>query len=533
MQLWRLLQSFGPGALAVLGAFTAAFGLAAAAINRLLAAQALDGPSHDFDPTQLGLFLALLAIAKLSIFHLVSDLAARVQRANARLLSRLLRRIGETSLEVIDREGAEVLQGRLARCMGALAASVGPISRLIFPVGGIVGIAVVLALHHTVSMLLFTGGLAILLACWAASQRWLYHRYATALAMERQVSRGIGALLTGFKEIRLDPAKGAALQRQDIDPAIAAAGAQRGAAGSIMAANEVLGRAAPLVLMGIVGLIAPVVSPELARDGAIAAAIIIMLPTGLLASTGEIARANAAYAEAEQLDRDLVREPPIRPMAESAPAFRSLELRAITFRHAGEGGLPGFGIGPVNLRVRAGEIVFLVGGNGSGKSTLMKLLGGLYEPLSGVTLLNGAELDIRACRSLFSAIHADFHVFDRFYGHHDLDGARLDALLARFGLGNVTRHVQGQLTTTALSSGQRRRLAMVACLLDDKPILLLDEWAADQDPEFRRFFYRELLPELRAAGKTVIAASHDDRYFDAADRLIRLERGRITRKGAT
>ena len=63
------------------------------------------------------------------------------------------------------------------------------------------------------------------------------------------------------------------------------------------------------------------------------------------------------------------------------------------------------------------------------------------------------------------------------------------------------------------------------CCLDDKPFVLLDEWAAEQDPEFRRYFYDELLPRLKKQGKGVIVITHDDRYFEQADKMIKLERG--------
>jgi putative ATP-binding cassette transporter len=85
--------------------------------------------------------------------------------------------------------------------------------------------------------------------------------------------------------------------------------------------------------------------------------------------------------------------------------------------------------------------------------------------------------------------------------------------------------VNRQITTTNLSTGQRRRLALILCLLDDKPVFLLDEWAAEQDPQFRRRFYRELLPELKQQGKTIVAVTHDDDSYDVADRVLKMQFG--------
>ncbi len=85
----------------------------------------------------------------------------------------------------------------------------------------------------------------------------------------------------------------------------------------------------------------------------------------------------------------------------------------------------------------------------------------------------------------------------------------------------------GAFSTTDLSTGQRKRLALLNAWLEERPVLVFDEWAADQDPVFRRVFYTELLPELKALGKTIIVISHDDRYFAIADQLIRMQAGRV------
>ena len=83
------------------------------------------------------------------------------------------------------------------------------------------------------------------------------------------------------------------------------------------------------------------------------------------------------------------------------------------------------------------------------------------------------------------------------------------------------------LSTTQLSQGQRKRLALLTAYLEDRSIYLFDEWAAEQDPEFRAHFYEELLPQLKAKGKTLLVATHDDRYFDLADMVVKMELGRL------
>lgn len=170
----------------------------------------------------------------------------------------------------------------------------------------------------------------------------------------------------------------------------------------------------------------------------------------------------------------------------------------------------------------------IAGGNGAGKSTLLRVLTGLYPTETGDILLDGRRPTRDRLRALFATVFTDFHLFDRLYGVGQVDPERVGRLLERLLLsGKVTLREGAFSTTTALSTGQRKRLALIAAVLEDRPVLIFDEWTADQDPEFREIFYSELLPELKEAGRTVIAVTHDDRYFDRADRLIRMRRGQI------
>ncbi|MBD9654865.1 cyclic peptide export ABC transporter [Pseudomonas sp. PDM12] len=219
--------------------------------------------------------------------------------------------------------------------------------------------------------------------------------------------------------------------------------------------------------------------------------------------------------------------------AKAAEPFRELRLSNVQYRYPGQGDEFAFQLGPIDLQVRRGELIFIVGGNGSGKSTLAKLLTGLYQPSEGTVALNGVTLDAANSewhREHFAAIFADFYLFADVLGENgQLDGLeeRVDHYLQRLGLAHKVQFVDGRLSTTALSQGQRKRLALLLLMMEGREVLLLDEWAADQDPVFRHVFYHELLPELQAAGKTVIAISHDDRYFDVADRIYRLDYGQL------
>ncbi|WP_297041730.1 cyclic peptide export ABC transporter [Thermosynechococcus sp. OHK43] len=190
-----------------------------------------------------------------------------------------------------------------------------------------------------------------------------------------------------------------------------------------------------------------------------------------------------------------------------------------------------FTLGPLSLTIEAGELVFIVGGNGSGKSTLAKIITGLYMPDQGEIWVDDHCLqpeDYEWYRQHFAAVFSDFYLFDSLLGIESPERlAVIPHYLEKLRLSHKVRLEGNRFSTTSLSQGERKRLALLMAYLDDRPAYLFDEWAADQDPVFRDIFYRQLLPELKAQGKTVFVISHDDRYFDIADRLIKLDYGQL------
>ncbi|NOU23706.1 MAG: cyclic peptide export ABC transporter [Methyloglobulus sp.] len=212
--------------------------------------------------------------------------------------------------------------------------------------------------------------------------------------------------------------------------------------------------------------------------------------------------------------------------------FCNLSLQDVTHSFHREKENRHFVLGPINLEFKPGELVFLIGGNGSGKTTLAMLLIGLYYPENGVIKLNDVavtDANRDAYLQNFSVVFSDFHLFDELFGF-DADKVNRQVIdfLERLHLHHKVSVKNGQFSTLDLSQGQRKRLALLIAYLEDRPFYVFDEWAADQDPEFKGLFYTELLPALTAKGKTVLAITHDDRYFHLADRCIKLEEGQIT-----
>jgi len=210
--------------------------------------------------------------------------------------------------------------------------------------------------------------------------------------------------------------------------------------------------------------------------------------------------------------------------------FHGLNCNGLTFSYHDERGRPSFSLEPLDFQLSKGELVFITGGNGSGKSTFLKVLAGLYPPAHGSITVNGVVVghnNRQNYRNLFANVFSDFHLFDCVYGIKQVDPDRVRDLLKLTDLSHKTSIADHKIETVSLSSGQRKRLALVLALLEDKPILLLDEWAAEQDPPFRRKFYREILPWLKQQEKTVVAVTHDDDHYDVADRVLKMQFGKF------
>lgn len=211
--------------------------------------------------------------------------------------------------------------------------------------------------------------------------------------------------------------------------------------------------------------------------------------------------------------------------------FTSIEYKNVCFSYNEEEPDSSFALGPINLEIKKGETVFIVGGNGSGKSTFINTITGLYAPTKGQILLDGEVEDVtEKIQNLAAAVFTDNHIFSKNYEEYELENnTEYQEYLKLMELEEVVGDDKDSSVRRKFSKGQSKRMSLIFALLEDKPILILDEWAADQDPYFRKFFYEELIPKFKQEGKTIIAVTHDDAYFHQADRLLKFDYGQIVK----
>ena len=256
--------------------------------------------------------------------------------------------------------------------------------------------------------------------------------------------------------------------------------------------------------------------------------------SNIVGSLPVFAQANAAAERILVLENSLQS---LSPLSDDSSldgrfsGFKAIQLNAIQFSHTSPGGEGGFEVGPISLDIDRGSTVFITGGNGSGKTSFLYLLLSLYPAAKGTISVDGTTIgttNIHAYRNLFSTIFSDNHLFAELYGieNHNPDEAK--QLFELLEMDHKVTLDGRRFSSLKLSSGQKKRVAMIATILEKRPICVFDEWAADQDPHFREKFYRVILPYLKAAGVTVIAITHDDKYFDAADVRLHMADGKLT-----
>ena len=484
------------------------------------------------------LFLVSLFLFVKSQYYVTITTTAEIESIIHKLRLRVLDQVRRSELLAMEGIG----RARIVAAITSDAAVLTQASNMLcFTVQGAVlvfFIAIYVAYLSIAAFLMTFFIVSVAAAIFHYKNRRLTEEKKESAAWERRLYDRLTDFLDGFKEVRLHSARSADLFDDAINVSRTAANIKiRSQADTFK--MIVSTQIAMYVLLGSVVFIAPQFSSSLGGASLTKTTTALMFVVGacfgLIQSLPILLNANAAADRIEQLEAALrAAVPPPRTHELALPKrFDKIEMHNIKFRYVDRFSDTAFQIGPIDFSLQSGELVFITGGNGSGKSTFLRVLAGLYAPDSGELMLDGVPVtdDSRdAYRALMSAIFVDYHLFQRLYGIATPESAEVSRLLTEFRLSDKTGLTDGEFRTLDLSTGQRKRLALIVGLLEKRPILLLDEWTADQDPEFRRKFYYELLPDLIKAGATVVAITHDDRYLDELDltaRRIRMDEGRI------
>lgn len=515
-------------------ALSALAGLANTAILAILGTVGEAAGEH----TMRNLLLLLGAIALYAgcQIHVARVTALEVENVLARLRLGLLRQIARTDLATFEGLGRARLVATLAGDMQAISSSAVPIVSAAQAALQLVFAVIYLFLLSKLAFVLGTIGVTLAALAYLRRLKAMGATLAVSARADQDALEGIEDALRGAGQVKQSSALGAALHGHVAALSARAATARREAQEGI-GSMTLFGQMMFFLLLGMMVWVLPawgLAGPTVAKT-----AMVLLFVLGaigsLLQGVTTVAIAETAAARLLDLRADLARlpgEPPAQTAA-AMPAFESLSLRGVEYTHRAEGDAAGFRIGPLDLELRRGEIVFLSGGNGAGKSTLIKVLAGLYPAQGGVVALNGAALapGDRSLRQVLAVVFSDFHLSRRLWGVPQAEEERARRLLHELGLAAKVTVRDGAFSTIDLSLGQRKRLALLVALLERRPVLVLDEFAADQDPAFRRRFYREILPAMRADGLTILAVTHDDDHFDACDRRLVMEEGRLRPAG--
>lgn len=538
-----------PGSRAMI-AFATACGLAAglggtvliAVINTLLSG----GPIT----ARLIWEFASLCIAVPVLGFVSQGLLARLTaQAGRHMRMNLSRQILAAPYRIIEELGQHRLHAIITEDIPAVTAAIGNLSVLGTQFAILAACLVYLGFLSRQMLLAVTIYMSLGILTYKLPMRQSVQYFRLMRAEWDKVFRAFHELTGGSKELKLNRERRKTFYDQRLAPPVDSVMRYGIKANMLAIAGIVFGQVLYFVFIGLTVFLLPLILKldHRVMIGYTLTILFMISPLNLIVNLlPNFGRALVSAGQVKSLGMSLTREVPDKSdVAEGGPpegrlgidgtgrklSWNRLELAGASHVYRHESSSEEFYLGPVDLTFVPGEVVFLIGGNGSGKTTLAKLLMGLYAPEKGEIRLDGQVItnaNRDDYRQYFSVVFYDFFLFDQLLGVPDRGlEQRAGDYLARLQLSHKVQVRDWKLTTVELSQGQRKRLALLMAYLEDRPIYIFDEWASDQDPMFKEVFYREIIPELKARGKTVIVISHDDRYYHLADRTIKLEEGQL------
>jgi putative ATP-binding cassette transporter len=539
MNLLRLLARLGPAPARRLASGAAVSALTSTMVLAIVNLAAQEIAARQSDVVNLwnaGLFIAGVLIYAYAESRTVSRMGADIEEAIDGLRMRLLERLRHADLLRLERFGETALFENITQSCQVVSMNS---QFLALSVRSALLIVAVMVYILAISPLAFLV-IAVALAVGSAGYWWLGLALAECrkalVIQESALFESVSDLFDGFKEQRLNSARSRDLNHSfgDVSGTVARVRTEEH---RLAWQQYVFGETGYNLMLGMIVFIVPHYSRAFGLEVVkVTAACLFMASSvfGLMQSMAVMTAAETAAGRMISLETELAalaEEGSGEPGLPVAADFSEIRLAGVQFAFPAPAGERAFTVGPLELTIRRGDTIFVTGGNGSGKSTFLKLLTGLYRPAQGSVSVDGdavGSAQLAAYRALMATVFTDFHLFSRLYGIDLPKKGEAGELLRWMELDRITTLDGDRFGRCDLSAGQRKRLALIAALLERKPILILDEWAADQDPPFRLKFYREILPELRRRGLTIIAVTHDDHYFDVAERRLHMEEGRLS-----
>lgn len=550
MQLFKLLKRELPKNTLPLVGYSILSGIASAALIGIINSAA-ETVTNSVSNWQLSiLYILALGILFGSKRYVLDKSVVLVETIVNRLRYRLADKVRHTELNTLEQKGIATIYARI----GQDASVISNVATIV--INGVQeSIMIIFTLFYilylsTWSFLLITIGLTIGGIYFFNHTDSFRKLWAAVSVKETEFFEKLNHILQGFKEISLNRLKNEKVfsNYAQVNNAVRN---KRIKTVTFYNIRLIFSETFFYILLGAILFILPKIHAEHSdvMIKVVAAVLFIIGPLeSLLFSIPVFANANnsanniikleaALEEELEKLGKN--RPDPHSPESYHAMKFeKNLILNQMTYQYPDTIHGPGFQVGPIDLTINKGELIFITGGNGSGKSTFLKLFTGLYKPSNGRIIIDkegenqGTPVmltNYQQYQNNLTTIFSDYHLFDRLYGVEgevDEETVRTVLEIVELPPEKVT-YKNGQFSSIKLSSGQKKRLALTTAILEDKPICVFDEVAADLDPSFRDKFYFEILPALKKRGKTILAVSHDQQYWLVPDRMIHLQDGQM------